>query len=69
MAVIERFEESYCIIELEDGSHLSVKRSLLPPDAKEGDFVVRSKDAYIVDREKTAALREEILKLQNDLWE
>lgn len=35
-AVIDRFEGEVAVLELEDGGLLTVQRSLLPPDAREG---------------------------------
>ena len=36
---IDRFEEDYAIVELEDGQMEEIPRGLLPQDAKEGDII------------------------------
>ena len=35
--IIDRFEEDFAVIELEDGSHAEMPRTLIPFEAKEGD--------------------------------
>ncbi len=37
--IIDRFEESFAIVELENKEMISIPRKILPLDAKEGDIV------------------------------
>lgn len=36
---IDRFEEEFAIVELENGEIIEIPRSILPMEAKEGDIV------------------------------
>ena len=58
---VDRIEEDYIVLELEDGNIIDVPKELIP-GAKEGDIV----DIYINkdEREKKA---EEVKKLMDDL--
>ena len=59
---VDRIEEDYIVLELEDGNIIDVPKELIP-GAKEGDIV----DIYINkdEREKKA---EEVKKLMDDLF-
>ncbi|MGN1481025.1 DUF3006 domain-containing protein [Porcipelethomonas sp.] len=67
MLIIERFEGNIAVIE-DDDNHLEIDRNSLPDNAREGDVLVKSGDAYKIDPEQTKKRREKILKLQNSLW-
>lgn len=66
--VIERIEEDIVIIELDDGKHVEVSKNDFPEDIKEGDFVLKYNDQYIIDDDKTSEFRRRIAELQNSLW-
>lgn len=52
--VIDRFEEGFALLENTiDQTILQLARETLPPDAREGDVVVRSNGVYILDRAET----------------
>ncbi len=61
--IIDRFEDQLAVIELEDGSTLSIPRKLVP-DGKEGDIV-----RLVIEKDETQARRTNIEKLMDDLWE
>ena len=42
--IIDRFEGKYAVIELENGSFENMPRTLLPANAKEGDYIIISID-------------------------
>lgn len=61
--IIDRFEDQFAVIELEDGSTLSIPRKLIP-DGKEGDII-----RLVIEKDETQARRTNIEKLMDDLWE
>ncbi|BDR68483.1 DUF3006 domain-containing protein [Clostridium tetani] len=66
--VIDRFEEEYAVVELEDGSMLNLPKLEVPKEAKEGDALLIKLDVSI-DYNKTEKLKKEIEELTKDLWE
>lgn len=66
--IIDRFEEDYVVIEIEDGSMLNISKLEVPKEAKEGDALVIKLDISI-DYDKTKKLKKEIEDLTKDLWE
>ena len=66
--IIDRFEGEKAIIELGEGEFISVNKELLPSSCREGDVIIFENNEYKVDKEQTKELREQILKLQNDLF-
>lgn len=66
--IIERIEEDIVVIENDNGDHFEVLKNRFPENIKEGDFVLKSKNNYIIDMEKTIELRKKNTELQNSLW-
>lgn len=66
--IVERIEEGIVIIEDDNMKHFEVSINLFPENIKEGDFVIKTDDGYIIDNKKTSELREKINELQNSLW-
>ena len=60
--VVDRIEEDYIVLELDNGDIIDVPRELIP-GAREGDIV----DIYI-NRDETNAKKEEVKKLMDDLF-
>ena len=60
--VIDRIEEYYIVLELENGNIIDVPKELIP-GAREGDIV----DIYI-NRDETNEKKEEVKKLMDDLF-
>ena len=60
--VVDRIEEDYIVLELEDGSVVDVPKVLIP-GAKEGDVI----DIYI-NRDETDKKNTEVKKLMDDLF-
>lgn len=59
--ILDRFEGRYAICEIDDNTFTQVERSLLPPDAREGDVLRLEKDGrYVIDAEETAMRRARI---------
>ncbi len=67
-AIIDRFEGRWAIVEI-DGEMKSIRRQLIPPEAREGDVLVLVRRRWQVDREATAKLRQEMERLADEVWE
>lgn len=68
MLIIDRIEDGIAVIENEN-TRFEVSAEMLAENVKEGDVVVSENGLYIKDENATAIRRDEIIKLQNDLWE
>ena len=66
MLILDRFEEGFAVIE-DGGKMLTIKRALLPANAKEGDVLTLENKTYKVDENATKARREMILKKMRKL--
>ncbi len=62
--IIDRFEESWAVLELPDGTTFNFPRSLLPEEAKEGDILYFE---VSIDEEATRKRREHVQDLLDDL--
>jgi len=60
--VVDRIEEEFIVVELEDGNVVDVPKVLIP-GAKEGDII----DIYI-NRDETEKKNTEVKKLMDDLF-
>lgn len=68
MLIVDRISEGTAVIE--DGeSRFEVPAEALANDVKEGDAVFLENGAYRKDAEATEKRKQEIIKLQNSLWE
>lgn len=68
MLIIDRIDGNTAVIE--DGDNrFEVSRSELAPDVREGDAVMLENGVYRKDTDATEQRRQEILKLQDSLWE
>lgn len=47
--IIDRFEENMAVLEAEDRKNMTVERSLLPNEAKEGDVIDETPDGYCLN--------------------
>ena len=66
--IIDRFEGSFAVVELENGEMKNIKRELVPMEAKEGDILIIGENITI-DHEETEKRRKDIEKLTEDMWE
>lgn len=69
MLSIDRFEEGYAVCIDEDGRVINITVELVEDDAKEGDVIFFEDGMYHVSEEATQAVRDEILALQDELFE
>ncbi|ANS75054.1 hypothetical protein AWM70_10930 [Paenibacillus yonginensis] len=68
LAVLEGFEGSYAIIEI-DGQTRDIERRLVEPKAKEGDVLKWDGAKWMVDPEATSERSDRMKKLMDELWE
>lgn len=68
MLIIDRIDGNTAVIEDGD-TRFEVSRLELAPDVKEGDAVLLENGVYRKDTDATEKRRQEILKLQDSLWE
>lgn len=68
MLIIDRISEGIAVIE--DGENrFEVPQKMLSEDACEGDVVELIDGIYVKNKNETDRRRNEIIKLQNELWE
>jgi len=65
--VIDRFESNFAVIETDDKKTMNIKRSLLPPKAREGDVI--DLESMSVDKKETLRRKKYIRKLAENLFE
>ena len=68
MMIIDRIEGNTVVIE-EDDRRFDADISLFDGDIREGDVIAEKDGRYFADSNATQKRREEIIKLQNSLWE
>lgn len=67
---IDRFEGDFAVCESSGGEFTDILISLLPVGVCEGDILVLAQDGkLVVDAEETQRRRNEILRLQEELFE
>ena len=71
--IVERIEENIVVIENDNGDHFEVLKNKFPENIKEGDFVLKSEDNYIIN---VIRQRNCVKKIQNyrilsgiEIWE
>ncbi|SHG89014.1 DUF3006 domain-containing protein [Tepidibacter thalassicus] len=66
---IDRFENDLAVIELEDKTFITINKSKLPSNAKEGDVLIINKDKIEIDLTKTNKAKKEIDDLMDELFQ
>ena len=61
--IIDRFEGNFAIVELADRSTTNIPKSILPPQAVEGDVI-----KIEVDSDETSKRKATAKKLMEELW-
>ena len=69
MLSIDRFEGGYALCVDEQGHVVEIETALIEDGADEGDYIFENDGRYYVDRDKTKAERDEILALQDELFQ
>ena len=67
MWVLDRLEEQLAVLEDDTCTLQTVARSLLPPDAREGDVLEQTADGWQINAAETAKRQEHILARQTKL--
>ncbi|MBP1927152.1 hypothetical protein J2Z76_003025 [Sedimentibacter acidaminivorans] len=62
--IIDRIEENFFVVELENKEMINIPKSIIPTNAKVGDVI-----SIEVDVNETEERKEKIINLMNELWE
>lgn len=68
LGIIDRFENNFAVVELENEKMINIDVSKLPQDVKEGD-VLNIDEEITINFEQTQKLKKQIDKLIEDIWE
>lgn len=66
--IIDRFENKFAVVELDDKSLININISKIPKSAKEGDVIFINKDGISLDLNETKKIKKEIAHLMNELF-
>ena len=66
--IIDRFEGSYAVVELEDGKIINIDKIQLPIGIEEG-MVIHISESITINIDETKKRREKMEKLTEDLWD
>ncbi|KGO14657.1 DUF3006 domain-containing protein [Clostridium botulinum] len=66
--IIDRFEENFAIVELEDKKMINIDKSIIPKMAKEGDVINIERDIITLNEKERKRLKKEIDELTEDMW-
>ena len=67
--IIDRFEGTMAVIELEGRITKNIPRNHLPAEAKEGDVIIEENGVFRIDTEETRRLQDDLRELTDGLWE
>lgn len=65
--VVDRIENNYAVVELEDKKIINIKLDTLPKGIKEGD-VINIEKCITINKEETERKKAEISKEIEDMW-
>lgn len=68
MLSVDRIEENIAVCYDESNIKQEIDIFFLPSDIKEGDIITRINGRFVIDKEATKKKRDEVIKLQNNLW-
>lgn len=68
MLIVDRIEDGIAVIE-QDSGRIEVPAGMLAEDVREGDIVTFENGLYSADKAAAEKRRQEIVRLQDDLWE
>ncbi|AJD29882.1 DUF3006 domain-containing protein [Clostridium sporogenes] len=66
--IIDRFEENFAIVELEDKRIINIDKNIIPKKAKEGDVINIERDIISLNEKESERLKKEINELTEDMW-
>lgn len=67
--IIDRFEGEYALCENEDKVIISVPKSHIPKEAREGSILEINHGKYTLSEDEQTSREEHIKTLMEDLWE
>lgn len=67
--IIDRFEGSFVIVEMENGKMINIERNKIPKKAKEGNVIVIENGNIYIDYDKTRKRKQKIDKLMKKLFD
>lgn len=67
--IIDRFEEGFAVVEMENGKMVNIDNSKIPKEAIEGDVIIIDNDNIYINHEKTKKRKQKIDKLMEDLFD
>jgi Ran GTPase-activating protein (RanGAP) involved in mRNA processing and transport len=68
LGIIDRFEENFAVIELENKEMVNLEKRRLPRDAKEGD-VLNIEEEITINYKETEIRKKEVEELTENLFE
>ncbi|EJP6473998.1 DUF3006 domain-containing protein [Clostridium botulinum] len=67
--IIDRFEDNFAVVELEDKRMINIDKNILPKKAKEGDVINIEGDIITLNEKEKEKLKKEIDELTKDMWQ
>jgi len=67
--IVDRIEEKYAVVEMENGDMNRISKSSIKGDFKEGDILINRGEYFEIDKEFTFNRRKQIDDLMKDMWE
>lgn len=66
---IDRLEDSKTVLECENGDIVTLEKTSLPKNVKEGDVLFFEEGSYFLNADETEQRRQKIKNLMNSLFE
>lgn len=67
LGIIDRFEDDFAVVEMEDGNMENILMSKIPRNAKEG-YVLNIDERITINYEETKRKQSNIEKITKDMW-
>ncbi|ENK1245113.1 DUF3006 domain-containing protein [Clostridium sporogenes] len=67
--IIDRFEDNFAVVELEDKRMINIDKNILPKKAKEGDVINIEGDIITLNEKEKEKLKKEIDELTKGMWQ
>ncbi|SDZ06089.1 Protein of unknown function [Proteiniborus ethanoligenes] len=66
--IIDRFEENFAVVELEDNTMQNIPKELLPREAEEGTVIIIDGERIYIDKDETLERKKRIDELFDELF-
>ncbi|KOR26448.1 DUF3006 domain-containing protein [Clostridium sp. FAM 1755] len=67
--IIDRFEDNFAVVELEDKRMINIDKNILPKKAKEGDVINIEGDIITLNEKEKEKLKKQIDELTKGMWQ